>query len=123
MKLLDYVLLIGLTVLTALAIIFVSVSTTHAYPEVSNIDTNESICYVETENGRILDLSGMCGKTPEVISPENPAPAPANFKPEPTPRNAPPQSSPTNFKPEPTPRNVPPQPPPANFKPQPTPRT
>ncbi len=122
MKNLDKVLLIGLVVITAITDFFVSSSLGHIYPEVPRVSIDQLPCYIETVDGRVLNLSSICGKnpafTPNLILSPNSMPTPS-FTPTPSPTFIP---IPTpSFTPTPSPTFIPTPMPSSTSTPSPTP--
>jgi len=85
LKILNIALLTGLAISTAIGVNSISVSTGLTYPlrypDIPKLGNSTPVCYMETANGKIIDLSDMCGKTSE-FSISTPIPTPI---PDPTP--------------------------------------
>lgn len=47
------------------------ISASSQYPEVQNSDVDVPLCYLQTADGRTLDLQKLCGNSPTSNSPSN----------------------------------------------------
>jgi hypothetical protein len=107
-KTLDAILITGLAALTAIDVIFVSSSVGYTYPEVAKSNIDMLPCYMETIDGRVINLISICGKSvasdfhPNFFSDPNP-----NYAPTPSPKLTPNFRANFNSNPTPTPTPTP----------------
>jgi hypothetical protein len=89
---------LALTLLTSMNLLFqgvtfsVSLPISSGYPEAPRGDVNLPVCYMQTQDGRVLNLENICGKKLEDSSPASSVEVP--------------DSTPTRV-PDPTPTGVP----------------